>query len=48
VEELEMTEWLNGKAIFPKIRMLSEFDAYIKAEMERMAPAVKATDARGN
>jgi tripartite-type tricarboxylate transporter receptor subunit TctC len=48
VEEPEMTQWLNGQAIFPQIRMLSEFDAYIKAEMDRMAPVVKATGARGN
>jgi tripartite-type tricarboxylate transporter receptor subunit TctC len=43
-----MTQWLTGQAIFPKIRMFSEFDAYIKAEMDRMAPVVKATGARGN
>ena len=48
VEEPEMTQWLTGQAIFPKIRMFSEFDAYIKAEMDRMAPVVKATGARGN
>ncbi len=33
-----MTQCLTGQAIFPKIRMLSEFDTYIKAEMDRMAP----------
>jgi tripartite-type tricarboxylate transporter receptor subunit TctC len=48
VEEPEVTQWLNGQAIFPRIRMGSEFDAYIKAEMERMAPVVKATGAKGN
>jgi tripartite-type tricarboxylate transporter receptor subunit TctC len=48
VEEPEMTQWLNGQAIFPQIRMLSEFDVYIRAEMDRMAPVVKATSARGN
>ncbi|MFN2643842.1 MAG: tripartite tricarboxylate transporter substrate-binding protein [Burkholderiales bacterium] len=48
VEEPEMTQWLNSQAIYPKIRMGSEFDAYIKAEMDRMAPVVKATGARGN
>lgn len=48
VEEPDMTQWLTGQAIFPRVRMFSEFDAYIKAEMERMAPVVKATGARGN
>ena len=48
VEEPEMTQWLNGQAIYPRIRMGAEFDAYIKAEMDRMAPVVKATGAKAN
>jgi tripartite-type tricarboxylate transporter receptor subunit TctC len=48
IEDPELTQWLNGQAIFPTIRLGSEFDAYIKAEMDRMAPVVKATGARGN
>jgi tripartite-type tricarboxylate transporter receptor subunit TctC len=48
VEEPKITAWLTGQAIYPRFRPLSEFDAYVKSEMQRMAPVVKATGARRN
>jgi tripartite-type tricarboxylate transporter receptor subunit TctC len=47
-EDKDLREKFNAQAIFPKDRGPAEFDVYIHAELERMAPIVKATGAKAN
>ena len=40
---LDAHKKLAEQGITPRLRLLGDFDAYVKSEMDRLAPVVKAT-----
>ena len=48
LEDKDLLERFRGQGLIPRNITLRDFDAYIRADMEKLAPVIKASGAKAN